>query len=314
VTEPAAPGRGRQKAIGVAAGALASVVAVSGVAVASTQSLPGDPFYGVKRTAEGLQLRLAGDRVEEGERHLQFAATRLDEIRGLAFGRNATAVAAQAAADADWDGVRAALGDMDDETRRGAALLEQAWFDDRDTEALTLLSDFAAQQMAALRTMLPAMAPEARGHAEASLGLIGQVAASTSELLGLAPCTQACASGGSSGSADADCDCDSGSGSGSGSGPSSSPRPSASPGASRSAEPSPSPSGSAPTTEPSMSDPGGTTAPPPAPPPSPQPTVPTLPPPPAELPTQLPTELPTDLSSPTVPAPSTELLPDVLPG
>src|SRR5687768_12953144 len=70
----------RRRGSAVAAGAMASVVAVSGVAVAGSQSLPGDPFYGVKRTTEALQLQMADGEVEKGTRHLDFAASRLREV------------------------------------------------------------------------------------------------------------------------------------------------------------------------------------------------------------------------------------------
>jgi hypothetical protein len=59
----------RRRGSAVAAGAMASVVAVSGVAVAGSQSLPGDPFYGVKRTTEAFQLRTADGNLEKGTQH-----------------------------------------------------------------------------------------------------------------------------------------------------------------------------------------------------------------------------------------------------
>src|SRR5579875_1031537 len=44
----------------VAVGSVAGVTAVAGVAIGASNSLPGDPFYGLKRAAEQLQLDLAG--------------------------------------------------------------------------------------------------------------------------------------------------------------------------------------------------------------------------------------------------------------
>jgi hypothetical protein len=314
----------RQRVAGVAAGALASVVAVSGVAVASSQALPGDPFYGVKRTTEALQLQLSGDEAAQGDRHLQFAATRLDEVRELVLGREAASAAAATAAiggSTDWQLVRDTLADMDVETRKGSALLEQVWREDRDPEALDALSDFAARQGAELQALLPLLPGEARGDAEASLGLVHQVAATTSELLVLGSCTEQCrSSSGSStsGSSDGECDC--------APAPSSSPRPSESADPSPSSSPAPAPGSSAPSTGTLSPDPATSSPAAPAQPSSPPgvATVPSLPSVPTVDPTQLPTvspSLPSGQAS--VPVPSLDpavddLVPegqaDLLPG
>src|SRR5436305_6621394 len=65
----------------VAATAAASaVVLVGGVGLAGSRSLPGQPFYGVKRGVERVQLAAAGSTEAKGERHLQVARTRLHEV------------------------------------------------------------------------------------------------------------------------------------------------------------------------------------------------------------------------------------------
>ncbi|MEU2184090.1 DUF5667 domain-containing protein [Streptomyces thermolilacinus] len=63
--------------VGVAAGAF------SGVAAASSDALPGDSLYGLKRGMEDLQLGLADDDADRGEIHLDHASTRLSEARRL---------------------------------------------------------------------------------------------------------------------------------------------------------------------------------------------------------------------------------------
>ena len=88
-TAAAVSWRSAGRAGGVAARAMASVVAITGVAVAGSQSLPGDPFYGVKRQVEAFSLRTADGHVERGTRHLDHAATRLREVGGLVLGRAA---------------------------------------------------------------------------------------------------------------------------------------------------------------------------------------------------------------------------------
>ena len=63
--------------VGVAAGAF------SGVAAASSDALPGDSLYGLKRGMEDLKLGMADDDADRGEIYLDQASTRLKEARRL---------------------------------------------------------------------------------------------------------------------------------------------------------------------------------------------------------------------------------------
>ncbi|WP_236246310.1 DUF5667 domain-containing protein [Streptomyces sp. CC210A] len=63
--------------VGVAAGAF------SGVAAASSDALPGDSLYGLKRGMEDLSLGMADSDADRGEVHLDHASTRLSEARRL---------------------------------------------------------------------------------------------------------------------------------------------------------------------------------------------------------------------------------------
>ncbi|MFE7298968.1 DUF5667 domain-containing protein [Streptomyces sp. NPDC057579] len=63
--------------VGVAAGAF------SGVAAASTDALPGDSLYGLKRGMEDLQLTMADDDSDRGRLYLDQASTRMLEARRL---------------------------------------------------------------------------------------------------------------------------------------------------------------------------------------------------------------------------------------
>ena len=206
--------RRAQRGTAVAAGALASVVAVSGVAVAGSQSLPGDPFYGVKRTTEALQLRTADGDVEKGTRHLDFAATRLREVRGLTLGRDAltsgpqlgtaalSGVALRSAQRPLADGaplgpavadrVRATLAEMDDQTREGTALLTGAYRASRATEPLRALSRFATRQSEGLEQLIPALPESAQPRAQESLALVTGVAQQASGLLAIGVCGDSC--------------------------------------------------------------------------------------------------------------------------
>lgn len=181
----------RQRAAAVGAGVMATVVAVSGVAVASSQSLPGDPFYVVKRTTESVQLRLADGAQEEGERHLQFAATRLREVRALVLGRDGEGRDGSLSA-ADDLRVREALDDMDVETRAALKLLTDAFRETEEPGPLEALTEFADRQRRALVAVLPALAAPSRSRAEQSLALVADVRSQADELLLLADCTGAC--------------------------------------------------------------------------------------------------------------------------
>ncbi|MEV6958906.1 DUF5667 domain-containing protein [Streptomyces sp. NPDC051207] len=71
---------------GLTAGGLSVGVAASafgGVAAASSDALPGDSLYGLKRGIEDFKLGLAGDDDERGRAHLDQASTRLNEARRL---------------------------------------------------------------------------------------------------------------------------------------------------------------------------------------------------------------------------------------
>ncbi|MEU5825784.1 DUF5667 domain-containing protein [Streptomyces sp. NPDC047803] len=63
--------------VGVAAGAF------GGVAAASSDALPGDSLYGLKRGMEDIHLGLTRDDADRGEIYLDQASTRLSEARRL---------------------------------------------------------------------------------------------------------------------------------------------------------------------------------------------------------------------------------------
>lgn len=54
-----------------------------GIVYASTDSLPGSPLYGVKRTTEQVQLFLAPAGAKRTELHIKFAQRRLEEVQAL---------------------------------------------------------------------------------------------------------------------------------------------------------------------------------------------------------------------------------------
>jgi hypothetical protein len=192
--------RRAQRRMSVAAGSMASVVALTGVAVAGTKSLPGDPFYGVKRGAEALELRTTHGDVAKGSKHLEFAAERLKEVRALSLGRDAAfagstdqPLAADAFGGTAGSRVRSALADMDRETKDGSELLTAAYRASNSDAPLEILSRFASRQTRELQTLLPDLPPAARDRAQVSLAVVSGVAAEASELLAVGVCTGECA-------------------------------------------------------------------------------------------------------------------------
>ncbi len=319
----AARSRRVPRALTVAVGAMASVVAVGGVAAAGSQSLPGDPFYGVKRTVEAVQLATTDSRVDRGERHLALAEERLGEVRGLMLGRDSRTGTAggrfqQVPADAERDErVVETLVAMDDEVRRGDALLTGAYRSSQQGAPLRTLSAFSDEQVAELERLLPALPAASRARAGSSLALLSAVGVEARALLALAGCSSSCVpTSGPAGGPVAECDC---------------PRPTGTPGGPQGpvapsapgSEPVP-PTAPVPGEQPGPGQPAPSPAPGPgAPAPGqpgqpgpgqPAPTVPGLPVPPPGLPTAppLPLPLPQPSSLPSLPLPLPSTVP--LPG
>lgn len=306
-----------RRRLALASGAMAGVVAVTGVAVASSRSLPGQPFYGLKRASEGVQLQLASGDTAKGTKHLEFAATRLREVRALAHGDSELALgttgtlAAGRAAGSRQQRITETLADFDSETTKGRTLLEGVYRSTGRTAPLRVLTQFSAQQRARLSTLIPELPAQAQVAAQESLALVTEVGTTASELLDIGTCTASCdpSTGGPtlpvepgptpdvgpSGTPDGEddngvppCTCVE---------PSTTPEPTPGPEASPSDEPTPEPTSSPTPSRTPTPTPSSTTTPAPGP----WPTV---------LPTVLPTSLPTIL--PTL-GPPASLLPTLAP-
>ena len=187
--------------IGVTAGAMASVVAFVGLGVAGSRSLPGDPFYSLKLSAEELQLGLASGDDGRGAAHLEFAATRLREVKGLRYGRqvlslgpfgSSRVLASPAGSDALTRRMETAMSDMDAETSSGRRLLERSFRASHRQEPLRLLMSFSEQQDAGLRQLMPALPLLARSRARRSLELVRTVGSDAAALLAATGCTGTC--------------------------------------------------------------------------------------------------------------------------
>jgi hypothetical protein len=133
--------------VGVAAGAF------GGVAAASTNALPGDTLYGLKRGMEDLKLDMASGDASRGKVYLDMAATRMQEARRLMDrGRGGQLD------DESVSEVRKALSGMHQEAAEGHRLLSAAYQKDGSLQPMELLNSFAAnhrQGWSDLRGKLP---------------------------------------------------------------------------------------------------------------------------------------------------------------
>ncbi|MDP9182736.1 MAG: DUF5667 domain-containing protein, partial [Actinomycetota bacterium] len=188
-----------QKRLGVVSGAMAAVVALTGVAVASSRSLPGQPFYGLKRASEGLQLDLAKGDTAKGTKHLEFAATRLREVRALARGEgelslgtvSGSGTVASGLARSLQNRINDTLADFNTETSQGRVLLEHVYRSTGRTAPLRVLTTFAVQQQGRLTSLIPELPAGSATAAQESLALVTEVESTATELLAIGTCAEA---------------------------------------------------------------------------------------------------------------------------
>ncbi|MEU2118821.1 DUF5667 domain-containing protein [Streptomyces sp. NPDC016459] len=118
--------------VGVAAGAF------GGVAAASSDALPGDSLYGLKRGMEDIKLGMADDDADRGGIYLDQASTRLSEARRLMErGRSG---------DLDHESlseIRRVLGGVKHDASEGHRLLRQAYERDGEIAPMARLNSFA---------------------------------------------------------------------------------------------------------------------------------------------------------------------------
>ncbi len=192
--------RKAQRRMGVAAAAMAGVVAFAGVGVAASRSLPGQPFYGLKRGTEDVQLALAHGDTAKGRTHLEFAATRLREVQAmthgdgeLSLGAGTTGpVAAGAFGASTQTRINRTLADFSRETRAGQALLERAYRASGGPEPLRILTAFSTLQRARLVAVLTDLPAGSRASAERALQLVSSVGRDARQLLFLGGCGGEC--------------------------------------------------------------------------------------------------------------------------
>jgi hypothetical protein len=136
--------------VGVAAGAF------GGVAAASSDALPGDSLYGLKRGIEDFKLNyLAEGDSERGQAYLDQASTRLSEVRRLMErGRGGAHLDHESVGE-----IRRALSGMRYDASEGHRLLHEAYQRDPDSlgpiQALSTFSRSHREVWGDLRNRLP---------------------------------------------------------------------------------------------------------------------------------------------------------------
>ncbi|MDH6138649.1 hypothetical protein P3T35_000626 [Kitasatospora sp. GP30] len=162
---------GRRFAItGMIAGV--TVGSLAGVAAASSDALPGDPLYGMKRHLEGLRLDLADNDAERGALLLDQASTRLAEARGL-VGRTPV----DGLSPDTVNRLNSALRDMHAEAAKGRDLLRSVYRANGSLDPLRKLAAFTQTQddhWNALQSHLPTQLTPVAGQMDQLFGDLNQ--------------------------------------------------------------------------------------------------------------------------------------------
>jgi hypothetical protein len=135
-------------AVAIAAMLLGTATAVG---VASQRALPGDALYPVKRAIEHVEVALSIGDHSEGDRLLNQARTRLDEIRDLT--------------ERDGNGPKASelvndtLSTFRSEANDGAGRLMNDYRDHGNADSIRDIRDFTASSIKQLASIVPKLAP-----------------------------------------------------------------------------------------------------------------------------------------------------------
>jgi hypothetical protein len=161
--------------VGVAAGAF------GGVAAASTNALPGDTLYGLKRGMEDLKLDMANGDASRGKVYLDMATTRMQEARRLMDRGRGGELDPESVAE-----VRKALSGMHQEASEGHRLLTQAYKEDGSLQPIELLNSFSQgnrQSWSDLRGKLPSQLTDVSDQVNSLFAAIDQEVAPLQSLL-----------------------------------------------------------------------------------------------------------------------------------
>ncbi|NEA66562.1 DUF5667 domain-containing protein [Streptomyces sp. SID12488] len=179
--------------VGVAAGAF------GGVAAASSDALPGDSLYGLKRGIEDVKLNyLADSDSERGQVYLDQASTRLNEARRLMERDRAGQLDHESLGE-----IRRALSGMRHDVSEGHRLLHEAYQRDPDSlgpiQALDAFSRSHREAWGALRDRLPVQLGDVSQEVSSVFDAIDQEVAPLQSLLPKPPSRSGGGAGGGGG-------------------------------------------------------------------------------------------------------------------
>lgn len=167
--------------VGVAAGAF------GGVAAASSDALPGDSLYGLKRGMEDISLGMAKGDADRGEVYLDQASTRLSEARRLMERGRSGALDHES-----LGAVRRALNGMSHDATEGHRLLHSAYQRDGAIGPIQTLDTFSRSHRdtwSSLRDRLPVQLTDVRDEVSSVFDAIEDEVAPLQSLLPRPPGT-----------------------------------------------------------------------------------------------------------------------------
>ncbi|MFB4423644.1 DUF5667 domain-containing protein [Streptomyces sp. QL37] len=168
--------------VGVAAGAF------GGVAAASSDALPGDSLYPLKRGMEDISLGMASGDADRGEAYLDQASTRLGEARRLMERARSGEMDHESIGD-----VRRALDGMTHDATEGHRLLHTAYERDGAIGPIQTLDSFSRSHRASwssIRDRLPVQLTDIRDKVSSVFEAMDQEVAPLKSLLPRTPGTE----------------------------------------------------------------------------------------------------------------------------
>jgi hypothetical protein len=153
-----APSPQRRGLLSISAAAALMVLAVTGGgAMFSQGALPGDSLYGVKQTTESALVGLTPGQGNKAQRQLDYAATRLDEVRQL---NSEQAPAGDRGAD-----ISQALQGFNEQTAAGSKMwLASGSSNSAELGTLANWAQTQSQKLSSLRSSMPASAQPDADH------------------------------------------------------------------------------------------------------------------------------------------------------
>ncbi|MHA3705251.1 DUF5667 domain-containing protein, partial [Jatrophihabitans sp. YIM 134969] len=151
------------------AGAAVVVVGLGGATWLARGALPGDALYGLKRTAEGVDVSLSGSDLDKGHALLVGAQTRVQEVRDLVGRPQSMALGARTSAagglsDSTVKLVVKTLETADTDTQKGVTLIGDDAIKRNVSDGLTLVVGWAQGQRARIDSLVGAIPAQGAAH------------------------------------------------------------------------------------------------------------------------------------------------------